>query len=97
MSLSLPPSPQEDDFDRCRCVADRLSAVNSSTYSTLLAANSSASDGLCGRDCGLKLGLFLALIGVGLFTVFMLQIPNVIVTIRWVGVAFSTSHSVSYT
>ena len=78
MSLS-----QEDDFERCVCVAQQLFSGNSSSvYSDLLAHNSTASDGLCDSDCGTKLIFFLLLIGLGLFFVFMLQIPNVLVTIR---------------
>ena len=78
---------QEADFEQCSCIADRLSSSSAnSSYTAVLAANSTATDGLCDRNCGVKLGFFLLLIGVGLFCVFMLQIPNVLVTIRSVGV-----------
>ena len=45
----------------------------------------------------MKLIFFLLLIGLGLFTVFMLQIPNVLVTIRWVdNVRFYLNHLLVY-
>ena len=45
----------------------------------------SASDGRCGDSCdGGRLGLFLVIIAVGLFFIFVLHIPDVIITIRYV-------------
>ena len=57
----------------------------------------SASDGRCDDGCGSgMLGLFLVVIGVGLFLIFTLQIPNVIITIRYTRSTFPLDALLDY-
>ncbi|CAI8015497.1 Solute carrier organic anion transporter family member 4C1 [Geodia barretti] len=50
----------------------------------LLITNSSTSEGLCNEDCTWQLQLYLVISAFTLFFVFMLQIPNITITIRCV-------------
>ena len=81
-------------FENCSCVAehlyqlsnDELSGSLTSSPSSYL-ANSTAADGMCDINCH-NLAPFLLCAGVLIFLLFVLKIPNVLVTIRWVHVHF---------
>ena len=45
--------------------------------------NGSAVDGKCDQGCN-KMGLFLGVLFVGLLLVFVLQVPNIVITVRQV-------------
>ena len=64
-------------FENCTCVVSSLEMEQGGNLSVA----GSASDGRCDSNCN-NLGLFLFLLAVSLFLIFMLNIPNVIITIR---------------
>ena len=65
-------------FENCRCVPDYQSNA-----SVLSLGNGTAENGICATECH-TLPLFLVLVGIVLFLVFMLKIPTVIITLRYV-------------
>lgn len=84
---------QEPVFENCSCVAENLYLVSqlqgSNTSDPSIApleyvyGNSTAADGMCSVNCH-NLGPFLFFCGMLIFLLFVLKIPNVLVTIRYV-------------
>ena len=70
---------QGSDYEQCSCIADRLISLNTSE---MVNHNSTASKGLCDKDCGVKRALLPTMAGILLFLVFMQEIPDVITTIQ---------------
>ena len=64
-------------FENCRCVPNYQSNA-----SVLSLGNGTAENGICATECH-TLPLFLVLVGIVLFLVFMLKIPTVIITLRY--------------
>ena len=65
-------------FENCRCV---LNYQSNASVSSL--GNGTAESGICATECH-TLPLFLVLVGIVLFLVFMLKIPTVIITLRYI-------------
>jgi hypothetical protein len=72
-----PPNSNTSDYTQCSCIAEQLISLNSTSDAT-------ATNALCDRGCKLKLVFYLLLTGLALFILLMLQVPNVLITIRTV-------------
>lgn len=70
-------------FDNCACITENLALMNN--MSTLsdeeLVAMSTATVGVCENGC-VSFGIFLGLSVITLFLTFILEIPNIVITIR---------------
>ena len=67
-------------FENCECISN-ISDNNDSILDELIAMNGTANEGRCNQGCN-NLGIFLASIFVSLFLIFILQVPNVLITVR---------------
>lgn len=79
---------QKPVFENCSCVAEHfyLDSITDPTVTNTrelleFTGNSTAANGMCSTNCHL-LGPFLFLCGLLIFLLFVLKIPNVLVTIR---------------
>ncbi len=81
--------PGTETFENCTCIAQRQignMGLNISSPSLVEAfqSNSTASDGQCDENCDSLLAVFAVFAGVLLFLAFMIQVPDVIITVRFV-------------
>ena len=74
---------QDTSFENCGCIADRMQQNDTISDLNLYDVNGGAVDGRCDQGCN-KLGLFLGIMFVALLLIFILQVPNVIITVRCV-------------
>ena len=68
---------QEVSFDNCACIFDRITNITSK----FAMSNGTAVNGICEQSCN-KLGIFLVVVFLVLILLFMLQVPNVVITVR---------------
>ena len=74
---------QRPNFENCSCVVANLaSSLNLSTSDQAILLNGTATDGVCDNGCE-NLGLFLGLLLVMVFLLFILEVPNFVVTMRY--------------
>ena len=72
---------QRPIFENCSCVAANLAlSLNLSTSEEIL-MNDTATEGVCDNGCR-NFGLFLGLVLVMTFMLFILEVPNIVITIR---------------
>lgn len=80
-------------FENCTCVSSNLASQLFNTTPQYmntdltqltfdLSINGTAKEGRCDQGCNL-IGPFLVVIGIALFLIFMLQVPYVIITVRY--------------
>lgn len=74
---------QEPHFDNCTCVGDRMEQSSNYTLSAFITntSNATAVDGQCDQGCN-KLGIFLGIMFIALLLIFILQVPNIVITVR---------------
>ena len=72
-------------FENCTCVAEMQAVESGFSYndpaSLVFLSNSTVTEGRCNQSCN-TLGVYLGVIAVAIFLVFMLYVPDVIVTVR---------------
>ncbi len=69
---------QVTSFDNCTCIADRI--MNDHLHNFTVSSGT-AVDMKCEQQCN-KLGVFLAVIFLAILLIFILEVPNVIITVR---------------
>lgn len=76
---------QEISFQNCSCIAGQLELRDVTSLD-----NSSAVEGQCDQGCN-KLGLYLGVIFFALLLIFILQVPNIIITVRYIIILICSS------
>ena len=76
---------QNPVFENCSCIAEGLGGPNTSfVFAERLRINGTADSRLCEKDCTLTLVVFVIGIFAMIFTIFLLKVPTIIITIRYV-------------
>ncbi len=68
-------------FEDCECISKMYGGNDSLILDESISMNGTAIEGRCNQGCN-YLGIFLAVIFVALFLIFILQVPNVLITVR---------------
>lgn len=71
---------QRPFFENCTCILENL-ALGANMSMDMLATMSTATEGTCDNGC-VSFGIFMGLSVIGLFLIFIIEVPNIFITIR---------------